>query len=404
MVGGEDIRKSEEAPQQGLEILDAEKLGKYGALYGRFLLASQAQPGEIANILDPDKPVEFNLTTDVPLKKRDYNPISANLSFQERQEEWKEVPSFDAAYSQWRTKFTGFMTQITDPKREFILNMIMHGSKKAADFNETDADRLFNDFCKDKSDVTTFIDRVTASLVNPDGNGKIDPITIQNVLPHIEWIASGLFGKKTASTVVTRLIELESAIRNNPGQVIGIFNSAKQRIKNLTDDERGILSSLRSLIPQESKAVTSEPVTNPAPAVASEKPKPDKEEPLTASIQPPEADLATELAKWKERLAKASTIPNIMVARAKVQEIEEQIAAAAQTQPPAPPIPPTAPAPKPEGFDQEPFDKLLKQMFEAEDNPPAPPPAESVSEPKTEALHQPVIEEVPIEGSKDIRI
>lgn len=427
---GGQVGKPEGKPPQGLEILDAEKLGKYGALYGRFLLASQAQPEEVANILDPNQPTEFNLTT-TTLKERNYNPISANLSFQERQEQWKDVPSFTAAYSQWRTKFTELMTKITtDSKREMVLRMIMHDLKKAAaDFKESDADKLFKEFCSGKSDVTAFIDRVTKSLANPNGNGKIDPMTIRNVLPHIEWIASGLFGKKTASTVVTRLIELESALHNNPEQVIGIFNSDKQRVKNLTDEERGILGSLHSLIPQASQTVTSEPVAKPTPAVVSEEPKLDKEEPPTASVQPPEADLATELAKWKERLAAARTIPNIVIARAKVQELEEQIAAAAQTQPPAPPIapiqettpvipetktdgdellpaPPIASSPKPGGFDKEAVDGLLKQIIESEGgegSPPAPPPATSVSEPEPETPHQPIIEEVPVGEGSELR-
>lgn len=355
MVGGEDIRKSEGKPPQGLEILDAEKLGKYGALYGRFLLASQAQPGEIANILDPDKSVEFNLAT-ATLKKRNYNPISENLSFKERQEEWKEAPSFADAYREWKTKFTSFMTKITDPKREFILSMIMHDSKKATDFNETDADRLFNDFCKGKSDVTAFIDRVTASLVNPDSDGKIDPITIQSVLPHIEWIASGLFGKKTASQVVTRLIELESALHNNTEQVIGIFNSDKLgRINMLTDGERGVLGDLHSLIPQ-AKDVTPKPTV---PAVS-----------------------VTEPAKGKDEiLSSASTTT----------------------------VPESAPViAKPEKTKREIDDELIKLLLseEGEDSPPATPipPAESVSEPKPETPHQPVIEEVPIEGSYRIRL
>lgn len=371
---GGQVGKPEGKSPQGLEILDAEKLGKYGALYGRFLLASQAQPEEVANILDPGKPVEFNLTTDVPLKKRDYNPISANLSFQERQEQWKDVPSFDAAYSEWRTKFTGFMKQITtDSKREMVLRMIMHDLKKAAaDFKESDADKLFKEFCNGKSDVTAFIDRVTRSLVNPDGDRKIDPMTIQNVLPHIEWIASGLFGKKTATTVVTRLIELESALHNNPEQVVGIFNADKQRVKNPTDDEWGILGSLHSLIPQ-TKAPTPKPA---APVVTVTEPMP-----TTVSVSEP----APIIAKPEEDKAK-DFLKGIRGIRTEGDEL-----------PPAAPIPPAESAIERakktlESLEEEQkrLSELLKRQLPTGAEPEAP--------------HQPVIEEVVIEGSDRIRL
>lgn len=276
MIEGVSV-KPEERPQQGLEILDSEKLGKYGAVYGRFLLASL--PGaDTANIIDQYKTVEFNVLTVDTLKDRNYNPVVENFSLDERREEWKGV-EYSQAYSQWRTKFTDFMTRITDTNKETALMMIMSNPKNAVEFTENDAGQLFTEFCSGGSNIANFIERVKTNLIS---EGKINPISLQELLPHLQWIASGLFGKNTASIAVTRLIELESALHNNPEQVMEFFNSNKERISMPTDDEKKILIPLyQSLIRQENKAVTiDEPTLKPAPVS-----QPQTEEPNEGQLE-----------------------------------------------------------------------------------------------------------------------
>lgn len=227
------------------EILN---LPEYGALYGRFLMASQAKTaGEIANIINPaNTTVEFNLTEDA-LDKRNYNPVFENFSLAERQDQWKDFkPSteYKTAYDQWRTEFTGFMVNIQDPKRALALKTILARDKESKDFTVDDADQLFNEFCQGKSDIDNFVGRVTAS-----------PTNLQELLPHLAWIASGLFGKDTASQAVARLIELESALRNNKGQVIEVINSSKDRINAPIDDEKKVLSLLYDSLGQKETVV-----------------------------------------------------------------------------------------------------------------------------------------------------
>ena len=232
---GEQRDQSEQVKHS--EILN---LPKYGALYGRFLLASLPD-AKIGKIIDPaNTTVEFdNLTEDI-LKKKDCNPVFENLSFAERKEEWKGI-EYSQAYNQWRTQFTDFMINIQDPQRLKALKTILSNNKEAKEFTIGDADRLFNEFCRGKSDIDNFIARVVTNLGN---NGEINPTTLQELLPHLQWIASGLFGKNTSSYGVGRLIEIESAIHNSPVQVMEIFNSNKGRINALTDDEKRVLGPL----------------------------------------------------------------------------------------------------------------------------------------------------------------
>ena len=267
------------------EVLD---FPKYGALYGRFLLASL--PGaDIANTIDPDKKVEFKDMMLDALRERDYNPVFQNLSIEERQEQWKDFkPSteYSTAYSQWRTEFTGFMTKITDSNRESALMIIMLNPKNAVQFTENDADELFEEFCGGKSDITNFIKRVKTNLIS---DGRINPTNFQELLRDLEWIASGLFGKNTASQAVTRLIELESALHNDPGKVLDTFNLNRERINKLEQSERMSLGFLHDTLrlqvklsptQAESEEVISATVPKPAPV-----PESDEDEQL--QIKPP---------------------------------------------------------------------------------------------------------------------
>jgi len=237
-------------PQKGLEILDSERLRNHGALYGRFLKASLAKTQEEAdNIIDPNNTkVEVNLAADA-LLNRSYNPVCERSSIAERKKQWENFkPSalHKSAYSQWQAEFTGFMNKNKD-QRIRALKIIL-SDRDRAEFQKTEfftvdyADHLFNDFCKDGSDVDSFIKRVTTNLASR--RGKINPEYLKDQLDDLRWIASGLFGKETASNVVTRLIELESAIRNDPEQVVRFFNDNKDRINSPTDEEKGILRAL----------------------------------------------------------------------------------------------------------------------------------------------------------------
>lgn len=259
-------------PVGRLEILDLNHRG----LYGRFLMASQAQETEVPNIINPATPVEFNFAEDkVLLDKRDYNPVFQNLSLKERQDQWKEIPLFDNAYKQWRTEFTGFMINIQDPQRALALKAILANNKEAKDFTIKDADDLFNEFCRGKSDITNFLKRVTANLARAS-DGKIDSANLKSLLPHLEWIASGLFGRQTAG-MSARLVDLESQLYNNHAEVLAAFTSDKERIRILQPDERKVLSDLYSLIPQEKRNSIRGAVVIPTPPAAPTSPE-DKDE------------------------------------------------------------------------------------------------------------------------------
>lgn len=283
------------------EILDSERLRNHGALYGRFLLASLPRANHLVNtIINPTFKEYFELT-EASLKGRNYNPVCERSSIAERKKQW-EGSNFSDAYSQWRTEFTGFMKEIKDPQRIRALQIIASDQKKPENFTEGDAEQLFNDFCKDgRSNITGFIERVTTSL---KGTGRIDPANLQALLPHLEWIASGLFGKETASNVVTRLIELESEIRNNPGAVVRLFNENKARINDPTQDEKMLLGFLHkggipSLTTQEKGVprVTTVPVPIVSTGGGSPKPAPvpgsgegeGKDKQLGVSPPPPPA-------------------------------------------------------------------------------------------------------------------
>lgn len=287
--GGQEVGQRE--TEERREILDFDK---YGALYGRFLLASQAKTAEeIANIIDPTNKVRFNdLTTDT-LKDRNYNPICENVSLAERKKQW-EGREFSDAYKQWRTEFTSFMTEIKDPQREKALRTIMPNLKQATAFKEDDADTLFNDFCKGASDIDNFIKRVTANL---GLDNKRDSKNLKELLPHLEWIASGLFGKETASQVVTRLIELESAMHNNLFTVVNSFN--EERINTPTDDEKRVLGLLHksfSPVPEAERiptrvttvaAVAPSVSDIPKPAPVTQEPEKKEPDEVEDKLRPP---------------------------------------------------------------------------------------------------------------------
>ncbi len=254
MTGGDmnniegNPRPAEGEPRQGSEILN---LNEYGALYVRFLLASQAKTQEEAdNIINPNKTVSLRRdlkTTDDALEKRNYNLVCEKSSIAERKREWENTPYLEAL-GKWREQFTVFMNKDKNPQRIRAIRAIL-SDEDSAEFEKTEnftaeyAENLFNDFCKDgRSDINKFIERVTANL-SSSGSKKIYPQYLKAELDDLGWIASGLFGKETASNVVTRLIELESAIRNDTSLVLENLLT-NEHIHNRTDDEKKILDAL----------------------------------------------------------------------------------------------------------------------------------------------------------------
>ena len=300
----EELLPKEGEQGRQLEILD---LKNHGALYSHFLRASLPGAG-IDNIK-----LDFELT-EASLEGRNYNPVCEKSSIAERKKQW-EGKEFSDAYSQWRTEFTGFMTGITDWKRESSLRVIMPNLKKAKDFTEGDADQLFNDFCKDGSNINDFIKRVTTNLASSSSK-KISPEYLKDRLDDLRWIVSGLFGKETASNVVTRLIELESAIHNNSKGVVEFFNldENKKRVNMLTDHEREILGALLkgeipTLTPQATGGPTQESGV-PVPTVLTVSAPAEGVSPKPAPVPPDEKALPEDKGK-KEPSSPAPVIGQV---------------------------------------------------------------------------------------------
>lgn len=236
-----DPAPPESQPSTNLEILDFQN---YGALYGRFLIASienQADASRASGIIDPTAQIEFNVTNILPLDQRNHNPTFESFSFAERDEQWKEF-SYEDAYQSWRTQFTEAINNIKDEKRIGAFQTILPG-KAPSDFTPNDADFLFELFSEDKSDVTEFVGVITRKLGH---DSKIDPAYLKLLIPHFEWLASGLFGRQTAS-MVSRLVELESELHNNPNNIISVFSANKDRINTPQDHERRLLGVLHAV-------------------------------------------------------------------------------------------------------------------------------------------------------------
>lgn len=298
-----DAERPEAQPNTNLEILDFQN---YGSLYSRFLIASienQADTSKASGIIDPNVQVEFTLNniTSLDQKQRNYNPTFERFSFAERDELWKEF-SYEDAYQSWRTQFTEAIKNIKDEKRIGAFQTILPG-KAPSDFTPNDADFLFELFSEDKSDVTEFVGVITRKLGHET---KIDPAYLKILIPHFEWIASGLFGRQTAS-MVTRLIELESELHNNPNNVIAAFTANKDRINTPQNQERRLLGAVHATLIHQQRVISDEeedeeeeeiipppldhsisPVQPPAPqtpATSPETAKPAKVEPPTTRPQ-----------------------------------------------------------------------------------------------------------------------
>ena len=271
------------------EILD---INRYGGVYGRLLIASQDPRAD--TLINPAE--AFDVPGILPIsEKRDYNPITQGLSSGERAEAWKGI-EFNEAYRQWRTKLTQAVKTTTNEKRIGAIETIFR--KPAAEFTEEDADELYNAFCKGKSDTTAYA-RDIASIFQTDG--KTDLATIKDLSSGFEWLASGLFGKQTA-TIVSRIVELEAAIEDNFAGVVQKVFADKERINNLTSEETDIFTKLYTGFKMQTARI--EPQED-KPKQATEE---DEDEELNAAPIAPEPSISAPFTQEEdEDLAPAPT-------------------------------------------------------------------------------------------------
>jgi chemotaxis protein histidine kinase CheA len=269
-------------PKQ-LEILDTTS---YGGLYVRLYIASQSPKEQMANIINPD--ARIDATKPPEQSTQNFNDITEGLSRKEREEPWKDT-AFEDAHSQWCAKLTQAVNTTTDEKRIAAIEAI--SGKKASEFTKEDAAKLYDTFCKGKSDVTAFAELIISS--NLQKNGKVDAAKIKALSSGFKWIAGGLFGEQTGITTL-RIIELKTELTNNPTKSVKKLFANADRVNQLTEDEKHILTSLyEGFKPtaaeakkdeEEEAAVAaesedeSEPVENeePAPAASASEPEPPK--------------------------------------------------------------------------------------------------------------------------------
>ena len=281
-------------PSESAEILDT---NNYAGLYGRLLLASQAPESEVNKFINPvtEIPAETLPTTISP--ERNFNPITQRLSKDERVAAWKGK-DFDDAYKEWRKKLTNSIKDAKGDKR--IETVALIAGKAASEFKAEDTDRLYDRFCKGKSDTTDFAKAVVTSLQK---DGKVDLEKITSLSSDIEWLSGNLFGKHTA-VAVSRIIELEAEIANNPKEaIIQKLFADKERINKLKQDEKDLLKLLHDGL---SKEAPDQPAdTRPEPDTASKKQKEEVKfrNPLTPQLR--------EVVRRYRNLGEAAVPPEI---------------------------------------------------------------------------------------------
>lgn len=280
-----EVAKTGEKPSQ-LEILDVKK---YPSLYGRLFIESTTG----IDMMDPEiETPQFPQITQTDFDKRSYDQIFEGLSIQERKDQW-EGTAFNEAYIQWRTTFTAFMQGLKDPKRIEALEIISH-VKKPSEFTEDYTDALFNVFAND-TNVTTFAKSVIERLSQ---NSKVDVANLKALLPHIEWIASGIFGEKTAG-IVNRVIEIEAQLKNNPKDFQTYLSKASPGKPELGSEERSILATLHASRKREKEKDKEKPPVQTVVDDDNKKSTPSQADNKPADETSPAPTVAlTEEAKW----------------------------------------------------------------------------------------------------------
>lgn len=233
------------APEPSLPGSEILNLRTYAAVYGRFALSNLA-PDRKEDILNPQIDLSGQFDPDRVTVLRDrgtYTGITKKLSIGERVKAW-EGTEFNKAYDSWSASFTKAIRGITDQSIKDALKVIVK-DKEAADFTPKDTQDLYDANCKGRSDVSVFVGGVMGNLAT---NGNVDPATLTRLLPHIEWISSKLFGKETA-VAISRMIELEAEITNNPSTVTQTLFADVNRIDKLEPEEERLLTLLHDGLP-----------------------------------------------------------------------------------------------------------------------------------------------------------
>lgn len=272
------------------EILKLEKIG----LYQRILVASQ--PGaDITAILNPDPNMPINniVPPDVS-SDRNYNQVTKDISRIEREEAWQHQPNRTLALDEWKDKLTANINATTDEKKIHALQVI--SGKSPVDFTKVDAQRLYDDFCKE-SDTKKFVATVIQNM--PKVAGKIRAEHLKSVLPDLEWFASKFFGENT-SKVVARMIEIEARISNDGQEAITTIFSDPTRINNLEEEEKAILNPIFQKLQTPRSTTPGTSGATPAPDNTPTAPPPAEPDTIPARTSTPEP--ATGAATDEERL------------------------------------------------------------------------------------------------------
>ncbi|PIR80110.1 MAG: hypothetical protein COU25_01790 [Candidatus Levybacteria bacterium CG10_big_fil_rev_8_21_14_0_10_35_13] len=261
-------------------VLNSEKNG----LYGRFLLAGKDE-SSLINYLNPEYIIDINKLDLDQNKPRDYSPITVKMSAKERADAWQHQPNLQKAYQEWEKKFTKAVQNTKDSNRIYTLKVLF--GKELSDFTKANTDTVYDELCRGKSDVTAFVRHVVKRF----GKGpekKIDSERLKVILPHVEWLASKLFGEET-SNIVSNVIELEASMNNDASETIKtlIASATTRRINNLNANEKEILRKIYQSL-EISQAAQAPPVpkeTEQPLQVSLEKPI-STPEPFTFEIEP----------------------------------------------------------------------------------------------------------------------
>jgi hypothetical protein len=231
---------------------EVKTLKNYPGLYGRLFLASAAKESDIVHsIIDSSTDIGINPSEVRISDDRTYNPITGK-SLEERAAAWQGV-SFDQAYQQWKKEFTQVINGIapTETNRLAAFHAVFK-DRPATEFRQADAETLYNRFCQGESNVDGFVKTVI-------GNLKADRRTLDDALLNdLEWVSRKLFGKQTA-IAVSRIIEIETEMADNPKDFVRVIFSDPTRINNLNIEEKNILAFLHDGLKAEPIVESSSP-------------------------------------------------------------------------------------------------------------------------------------------------
>jgi hypothetical protein len=232
---------------------EVKAIKNYPGLYGRLLLASATRESDVVlSIIDPSTNIGVDLSGATISESRTYNPITEKLSHAERAAAWEGV-GFDNAYQQWKKEFTQVINDIAPAETNRLAAFhAVFKDKSAAEFTQADAETLYGRFCQGESNVDDFVKTVI-------GNLKADKKTVDDaLLKDLEWVSRKLFGKQTA-IAVSKIIELETEMGDNPKDFVRVIFSDPTRINNLNIEETNILAYLHDGLKAEPIVESSSP-------------------------------------------------------------------------------------------------------------------------------------------------